>query len=633
MKPKTNIFDSMTKSFIYSLAILAVLISCAKTELPHFGGENDPNAVTINPSVAVLSTRSNPLGDYYAQRQFNEGDVITIKDISDGEMYTYKLTGGSWKPTDGKYLLWHDETIEIEAYYGSGGNDPDIGVLDQSDAAKIASADYMTCQGCDPFPRLADNELSFTMERRQALVTVVIDSYGNQYDPSRNLISNLKICGIIPYIRDAEGNYSDVSYDGTIGYSYSAIVPAGQNLRIYYYVEDDGPRVVTSGDYFLGAGTSYTIRVHVGKDKIELGDITVSDWTSTDWDDAEAEIYVPYDPYVTFSAESEQTFTMNFKPFSDVTAFELGDQEYFEYRVGNGEWNRFTTTVSSIPFGGSKGDLQLRGISSQGTAAIEYTQWTTISFGNDAKVSCSGDIRTLVDYKNYEKANTSNARFCRLFYSCSQLTSAPDLPATSLAESCYWSMFFKCESLTAAPALPATILAEACYNCMFQYCSALTTAPELPAETLAEACYSGMFSDCKALTTAPELPATTLADHCYSNMFQSCTSLTKTPVLPATELDDYCYFCYEQMFFGCSKLSEVWIKAKPSFTGDEGEIQAQKEDYALYHFPDWLQSVQWPRFYCTQEFYDCFKNNTSVIPYGAYCYVIEADDPYWNRFN
>ena len=59
----------------------------------------------------------------------------------------------------------------------------------------------------------------------------------------------------------------------------------------------------------------------------------------------------------------------------------------------------------------------------------------------------------------------------------------------------------------------------------FQGCENLTEAPELPATTLAGSCYYGMFSNCTSLTEAPELPATTLASYCYSNMFYYCTQL------------------------------------------------------------------------------------------------------------
>ena len=72
--------------------------------------------------------------------------------------------------------------------------------------------------------------------------------------------------------------------------------------------------------------------------------------------------------YVTFSAESEQTFSWNFQPDKDAEAFTLGEGEYFEYRVGNGDWNEFTSSIADVPFGGSLGDLQLRGKRRRGSS-------------------------------------------------------------------------------------------------------------------------------------------------------------------------------------------------------------------------------------------------------------------------
>ena len=86
---------------------------------------------------------------------------------------------------------------------------------------------------------------------------------------------------------------------------------------------------------------------------------------------------------------------------------------------------------------------------------------------------------------------------------------------------------------------------------MFQGCTSLTQAPALPATTLANYCYYNMFSDCTSLTKAPVLPATALAPNCYSNMFAGCTSLTQAPALPATTLASS---CYNGMFYGCTSL-------------------------------------------------------------------------------
>ena len=82
---------------------------------------------------------------------------------------------------------------------------------------------------------------------------------------------------------------------------------------------------------------------------------------------------------------------------------------------------------------------------------------------------------------------------------------------------------------------PTSISIGNCYYNMFNGCTNLTTAPNLPATTLATGCYNSMFTRCTNLTTAPNLPATTLADHCYQYMFLECTKLK----LSTTQTTEY----------------------------------------------------------------------------------------------
>ena len=247
-------------------------------------------------------------------------------------------------------------------------------------------------------------------------------------------------------------------------------------------------------------------------------------------------------PYVTFTSNTVQTLRMS----QEVSSL--------QYSVNGGTWSTLGTSI--VTFGGMNGDIRLRGKSSVGTNGA------TITFGYTTPVACSGDIRTLVDYENYDTANTSQAVFKELFKDCTQLTTAPRLPATTLADYCYESMFRGCTSLTQAPKLPATTLAYAAYHCMFQNCSSLTTslttAPELPATNLESAVYQSMFGGCTSLTTAPELPATTLASSCYGDMFAGCISLTRAPELPARTLAPACYI---SMFAGCQNLNYIKMMA------------------------------------------------------------------------
>ncbi len=182
----------------------------------------------------------------------------------------------------------------------------------------------------------------------------------------------------------------------------------------------------------------------------------------------------------------------------------------------------------------------------------------SVRFTMVGKIASGGNIMSLLD-SSVQKSNiTSQYCFINLFINCASLTTAPSLPATSLATYCYQGMFQGCTSLTTAPSLPVTTLYDNCYNSMFQDCTSLTTAPSLPATTLAANCYQYMFKGCTSLTTAPSLPATTLKNYCYSNMFQGCTSLTTAPSLPATTLASNCYY---GMFQSCTVLNSVTVGA------------------------------------------------------------------------
>lgn len=180
-------------------------------------------------------------------------------------------------------------------------------------------------------------------------------------------------------------------------------------------------------------------------------------------------------------------------------------------------------------------------------------------FSSTGQFDVEGNEMSLLYGDNFvgeDDLTGKNNAFFGLFSGCTNVVSAENLslPATTLAQSCYYYMFYGCTNLTTAPELPATTLASSCYNSMFYDCTSLTTAPVLSATTLAQTCYSNMFRGCTNLTTAPELPATTLAQYCYSNMFRDCTSLTTAPVLSATRL---ALQCYRSMFSGCTNLNYI----------------------------------------------------------------------------
>ena len=195
-----------------------------------------------------------------------------------------------------------------------------------------------------------------------------------------------------------------------------------------------------------------------------------------------------------------------------------------EYSTG-GAWA--TYTIGTEITLASAGDyIKFRGDNSTfSTSASNYYR-----FFMSGTIGASGNVMSLVDSTLVSTTIPCDYCFRNLFRDCTGLTTAPALPATTLAAYCYYGMFYNCPGLTTAPALPATTLATQCYYSMFQGCTGLTSAPALPATTLATYCYRAMFYGCTGLTTAPALPATTLAMYCYYAMFLGCTKLSSIEV-------------------------------------------------------------------------------------------------------
>ena len=304
------------------------------------------------------------------------------------------------------------------------------------------------------------------------------------------------------------------------------------------------------------AGKQYNYSLKLGHNAITISSVSVSDWEDKIVSSDEDEAWIRFDDsnieYITFTADSEQ----GFKFYDTLYGSTLSG---FEYSVNNGEWITIPSEgiTEAIPFGGEKGTLRLRGKNLNGTATGENgSNAKIISFTNNVPVSCTGDIRTLLDYKNYTTVSTTNARFTSLFNNCAQLTSAPKLPATDLHEECYLGMFAGCTSLTTAPELPATNLRSKCYQAMFQGCTSLTTAPKLKATTLQSQCYFRMFYGCTILNSVTMLATDVSAFECltnwlydagtgaqsrtlklknetvYNTIKETTSSLYRTPILP-----------------------------------------------------------------------------------------------------
>ena len=512
-------------------AILA-LSACSESEDLLSAFHSDPNAVRITAQVGKASadgfTRSNPLGTAKEQAVFNVNDEISVQ--ADGQdAVTYKYDGKEWQPQGNKFLKWEKETMNFTAYYPASFNGTINQPTEYNSLKSLAAADFMSFRG-EQSNTNKSNQLTLVMNRMMARVVVEIAGFNDQYTKNAT-VNSLSICGVKAYKHSDNKFYALIdpsSTPSTTAPFLSLEVADGESKATEKYT--------TTPTTFV-AGKSYTYKLTVGKNKISVSGITVADWDNTGiiTEGSKAEQIIPY---VTFTANGEQKFKMTTKNYT-ISGL--------EYSVNDGEWAT-VEAGTEVTFGGTNGNLRLRGTNTYGTASA-WNKYSTITFTNNVNVTCTGDIRTLMNWRNYSTVDTQYAKFCYLFKDCAVLTSAPELPATKLADDCYNSMFQGCTSLTAAPNLNATTLADGCYSGMFYGCTSLTAAPELKATTLVSHCYTYMFESCTSLTSAPELKATTLAASCYDNMFYGCTKLsTVTMLAPSDQISKATYCCYNWLY-------------------------------------------------------------------------------------
>ena len=437
---------------------LFALVACSDADDILSAYHNDPNAVHINAEVGKASadgfTRSNPLGkDADEQMKFNQDDEISVK--ADGqEAVTYRFDGSEWIPQDSKFLKWESENMTFTAYYPAASYSG--GPIDQpqkyDNVASLAAADYMSFNA--PIGKPKDNNaLTLTMQRQMARVVVQIVGFNDQY-ASGTEVKSVTINGTVKaYKHKTDGKF------------YALMVPcSSQGDQEFLSLEvGEGNTETLKGIPALEAGKSYTYQLTVGKNKVVVNGITVADWTTDKTINDVAKL--DDRPYLTFTAEGAQTFKMTVEGSYTISGL--------EYSKNGEEWNE-VVAGEGVDFGGTNSTLRLRGTNPNGTAE-SFSNYSTITFTDASEVTCKGDIRTLLDYRNYATVATDQARFCYLFKNCKALTTAPDLPATVLADYCYYGMFDMCENLVNAPALPAETLAGSCYQGMFKGCTNLSS--------------------------------------------------------------------------------------------------------------------------------------------------------------
>ena len=171
---------------------------------------------------------------------------------------------------------------------------------------------------------------------------------------------------------------------------------------------------------------------------------------------------------------------------------------------GGGSWQPYTS-ATDITLANVGDKVQFRGTA---------TTYNSSKFSsNSGELYAYGNVMSLLygsDFANKTAfPSGSTNTFGLLFYDFDNLYNHPELtfalPATTLAESCYYYMFSNCRNLTTAPLLPATTLAIGCYYYMFAGCINLSSVTCLATANISSSCLNFWLYQAGTNATSPTL--------------------------------------------------------------------------------------------------------------------------------
>lgn len=287
--------------YMGAFAVIAMLAACSTDDEQGTNTAANEVKITANVGGNSIFTRSNPLGSATEQENFNENDAISV--TTEGKTVIYKKTGEVWAPANaGDYLVWTGNAQAFEACYPekadeSTTNSFSVGYVsaDQSTVEKIAQSDYMTCiKMIEKAGIPSDRQLALDFERQTARIIVKVSGFGDEFkdlNPTLSAVevySKLKVpagdgdsyAAIKTYKKEESGNnvfYALVSPGDanstekflklTVTYNDGEVVNPTQTKELY-----------VTGIPALEKAKSYTYDVKIGKDKVTIGSVSVTDW-------------------------------------------------------------------------------------------------------------------------------------------------------------------------------------------------------------------------------------------------------------------------------------------------------------------------------------------------------------------
>ena len=275
-----------------ALAALTLSFAACEQEDINPAVQGDPDAVKINATIGALQTRVAYSGDN-GVTNFVNGDAIKVVNLmrtSKNEATYTTADGTNWTTTDA--MVWNSSSKnKFQAWYPVAeysSYDTFTIPTDQSDATKLASADWMTAS-TEEIDKPGNGVLDLSFQHRLAKVTVNL-TFSSQYPKGYQHVSdftfftNEETQQAITALANSETSYTAILRPGEY---------ADESYFIFLVMDDIEEHYVlgktTTSAINLEAGKHYTFTLKVGKDVVSIDDVTVADWNEEEIDGGVAE--------------------------------------------------------------------------------------------------------------------------------------------------------------------------------------------------------------------------------------------------------------------------------------------------------------------------------------------------------
>ena len=275
------------------IALAAMTLSFAAcTQEEDFTPQMDGDAVKINATIGAMQTRVAYSGDN-GVTNFVNGDAIKVVNLmctSKNEATYTTADGTNWTTTDA--MVWNSTSKnKFQAWYPVAeysSYDTFTIPTDQSDATKLASADWMTASTGE-IDKPGNGVLDLNFQHRLAKVTVNL-TFSSQYPEGYQHVSDFTF-----YTN--EETQQAITPLANSETSYTAILRPGEYADESYFIyltmdgieEHDVLGKTTTAAINLEAGKHYTFTLKVGKDVVSIDEVTVADWEEEEIDGGVAE--------------------------------------------------------------------------------------------------------------------------------------------------------------------------------------------------------------------------------------------------------------------------------------------------------------------------------------------------------